>query len=74
MERPNLGGMSQGQQLTRPAMRRAARFKAHEAQRQLRKERQKLRSTDCLADENGTRCIQSMDLKHVLRQIKANGC
>src|SRR5271170_1036552 len=65
--------MSQSQELTGPMMRRATGFNADKARSQLGKKRQNLRATDRSADDNIARCVHCMDLKNVLRQIKANG-
>src|SRR5271154_637235 len=65
--------MSQSQKLTGPMMRRATGFNADKARSQLGKKRQNLRATDRSADDNIAQCVHCMDLKNVLRQIKANG-
>lgn len=54
-------------------MRGSARFDADEAWRQLREERQYLRSTQCLADDDSTRSINRVNLENALGLIEADG-
>src|SRR5271163_2594823 len=67
------GSALSGNQHTGPMMRRATGFNPHQARSQLRKKRQNLRAADRSADDNIAQCVHCMDLKNVLRQIKANG-
>ena len=53
-------------------MRRAARLHADKTRRQLRKEWQNLRSSQRLTDDHVALCVDAVNLKNVLGQIKAD--
>jgi|SRR5580692_6384497 hypothetical protein len=65
--------MAEFDQLTCPMMRRAARLDPDKARRQLGKERQHLRPSQRLADNDLTGRINAVNLKNALGQIQANG-
>ena len=64
--------MAQLDQLARPVMRRAARLDADQAGRQLGEERQHLRSSQRLANNDLASRIDAVNLKNALGQIEAD--
>src|SRR3984885_11088517 len=64
--------MAEFNQLTRPMMRRAARLDPDKARRQFGKERQHLRPSQRLADNDLTARINAVNLKNALGQIQTN--
>ena len=64
--------MAEFDQLTCPMMRRAARLDPDKARRQLGKERQHLRPSQSLADNDLTARINTVNLKNVLGHVEAD--
>src|SRR5690606_6725080 len=64
--------MPELRQLARPVMRRATRFHADQARRQLGEERQHLRSPQRLANDDLAGGINRVNLKNALGQIEAD--